>query len=722
MNGPSPKGFAACVEQPSLCASAARFGVSEKVAELVKWYMSLPDEVREQYGPYRHGLIIPFYDIHGAPSIDPKTGKPYERVRLWGWEGKGKYRAPFGSGIHAYLTPHPAINWAETARNTKHPLLKTEGEGKAVRANTCGGQWPRTIGLTGVDCLYNKMGGIAYELAPFNYKDRLCFLVFDAPMKKEVRDSLTRTALRLCQKGAVVKLLSIDETPTYQKAKPGSKMGLDDFINAGGSWEELKKTQVAFDPKREEDKEFNPLLTSIAMIAKDSGILYVHTDGELCGVIRKSASMAEYYANVTMKIVNGRGEEVRTKAFPPWLGNKMRAELGKVVTRPDLPPLSVTPDGNWNSWRGFATMPRRNKKLARKFYQFLALFFSSPSKTRPGFRIVTAEGRHHAREFLMWMAHLFQYPAERRTASFNFVGEEGVGKSVLLELPAFIIGKDGAKILDADALETQWTTWADGTIYACINEPANKSKAIANKLKAIRTNPTLTVNNKYGACYEIDNLMTLGLSSNEFYTTAISETARRDWVWAPEWRPKDTYHGRRWGEDICAEIGKLSSGEDDSFRAAVLWELLYNVNLDDYNPRADAGGSKAKSRAAASSLGDLESEKAAAWEEMKSMVETQGIVIFQPENWKTWMDSLSLEVVRKTPLQTFLLGKAQDMGWFGSGHGIKMRINGGNPRNVWYIAKKRFSEYDKEEKHAGLIYGPTIKSDEMEFDDDDGLI
>jgi hypothetical protein len=673
-----------------------RYGLSAEQAGAIGWRLADAVEVQVNFGPRRTGLVIPFYGADGKPSVDPKTGRPYTRVRLHGWQGKGKYRAPAGSGIHAYLLP--TLDWKSAAQDAGIPLLITEGEGKAAKASLTAG-FPSCVGLTGVDCLCNRDGHIAYELAGWRWAGREVFLLFDAPLHEQLKSSRERAALRLAVLGAKVLLLDIDRTPSYRKFRDGDsedkKMGLDDYIRAGGTWGELVATAEQYNAVDID----NPLLTSLALVIGDKAC-YVHISGKHLGLIHLKNDIVDVVAPVTVQrmITAQGGTTTKTvPAFQEWLRSRRRTELKGIVTRPDLPPLAITPDGYWNSFKGMVTIPQRNRRLARKFYRFLRLFFAG--------RIgrLSNEARLHRRKYLQWLAHLFQRLDVRHETSWTFAAAEGgVGKSTLAELPAFIIGLgNGAGVLGEAALTSQWSSFLDGMFYIVFNEPSTKQLSVANKLKGWRTDPELNVNHKGGAEYRVPNRLCFCFTTNSDHAFAISADERRDWIWTPEWRRDDPCGGQRW-EDVCAEVAELAK-KSPTFRSAVLWELMFNVNLSDYDPYAPAGDSRAKQVAAQSSKSEAAIEEEDVWDLILQDIEEYGVFAKPAVEMVGWLRDNGIRLP-KSRVQHIARVRAEKLVWT-AGTALERRPGGKETTTktrVWFVGRRKWADLDRDERLAAL--------------------
>lgn len=379
----------------------------------------------------------------------------------------------------------------------------------------------------------------------------------------------------------------------------------------------------------------NPLFSRLAQITgkrADGPPIYVIT-GPLGAALRPGRMcikkhMAELLGHFRQQEAQGEdGAEPENKAlFDKWIIDGRRRMLHGVVIRPGLAPLSITPDEHWNNFPGYATRPRRCDKLVAFYLAWLRAFFSV--KNLAGERELPAENAALMRQFLQWQAHLLKFPEVRRTTSWTFLAEaEGIGKSLALSVPAYIIGMDtgqGAAVLSNEAIESDWTEWAGSCIYAFFDEPSTKKKSVAGRLRMWRTAPRIEVNTKYGAKFSVPNMLTMGFATNADFAFSISADARRDWVFSPEWEASEVYEGHTW-EAWCTELGRrISSEVDPSMREALLYHFLNEVDLSDYDPRGRAGESEAKRVAAEASRAAAESNEDEAWQWVAGVIAEHG--------------------------------------------------------------------------------------------------
>ena len=601
------------------------------------------EENFDRFGFKCKSIILPYFDLDAAPILD--AGRPFERARLLPLQGYGagpagtgkfRYRQEDGTELHAYLPRLPGGRlWRDVFKNTDTPIIITEGEFKAGKSTISPRGLP-TVGIGGIDCLSGRSGDIVPELAGCRWTDRLVYFAFDAPVTVNITAAIVRGANYLLARGARVKVCYIENTTTYKALEnpdalpdaPKPKMGLDDYLYAGGTWDELEKTS-----KEEIDSiGGNHLFSSIAIIQGPATPCYVQITGNLIGTIRNNTSMGEILSDHFVARTDEKGNTKWVSAYKDWKSNPRRVKLNNVVVRPDLPALAITPNNDWNRWPGMVTVPKRNRKWARYFRRYLVDFFRHNVEDRATIRL-------HRKKFLQGMAFHFQKPGVLQSTSWTFKSvDEGIGKSTLLELPAHIIGEHdggGAYIATADDLESPWTDYLAGPSYILYNEPSNNNDKMRGKVKNLRTQSHLLCNTKYGAKFRVPNIIWFGFTTNEEYAFGMSEVARRDWFWEPQWKDTDKKWiaiARRFGELACSE-----SDEAHEFRAAVLWELLYNTDISDYDPRAPAGNSKAKMWAAKQGKAKTVLHKEGMLERILKTLETEDAIAWMTEDWAVWV-------------------------------------------------------------------------------------
>ena len=448
------------------------------------------------------------------------------------------------------------------------------------------------------------------------------------------------------------------------------------------------------------DGERNPLLDALAQVAgvgNDEAPLYVITaplgPALMPGRICRKGFMHELLGHFKQDgpIPEDGSEPKSFSLFSLWLKDSQRQIVKGVVIRPASPPRSITGDNNWNAFPGMATRPCRDDVLTEFYLAWVEGFFSE--RTPDGGRELTEEGGALMRRFLQWQAHLLRYPEERRTTSWTFLAqEEGIGKSLILSVPAHLIGMDrgqGAKILSNEDIESPWTEWIGQCIYAFFDEPSTKSKKIAARLRLLRTAETLDANTKFGAKFSVSNMLTLSFATNSPFAFSISEDARRDWVFSPQWKASEMYCGRTW-EDWCTEIGRrLSSKHDPGMREALMHYFLREVDLDGYNPRERAGDSHAKRVAAEASKARDEGNEDEAWKWVEEVVAEHGGLFVRAASIATVLEAAGIDMPVKA-FQAMCRTRGAQAGWHVKAEAHRFSDGSGRAR-CYYVGPRPWS-------------------------------
>jgi hypothetical protein len=192
-------------------------------------------EVPETFKNYQRnpGLVVPMYSPDGETvGYQLRPDRPRK--------GGPKYETP--GGISPVVDVHPRM--LEEARHGDSPLLITEGAKTGDAATSCG---VCTVVLAGVWmwCIPKVK---PYRLKPcfdhIRLEGRPVFVAFDSDCmsKAGVLDALAALVAALEDRGAAVKVIYLPD------AADGSKLGVDDYLAAGGTIREMFMLAREFDP------------------------------------------------------------------------------------------------------------------------------------------------------------------------------------------------------------------------------------------------------------------------------------------------------------------------------------------------------------------------------------------------------------------------------------------------------------------------------------------
>jgi len=133
-------------------------------------------------------------------------------------------------------------------------------------------------------------------------------------------------------------------------------------------------------------------------------------------------------------------------------------------------------------------------------------------------------------EFLLdWLANMFQYPSNQ-SIMVVIQGEEGSGKSVICDFVTKILGRDYCLEINSveHALFGRFNAQLVNKVFVNINEiDRTTMSAYAEQLKAIITQPTLTIEDKGKKRFEVNNLLHFMTTCNNENAFKITETSRR---------------------------------------------------------------------------------------------------------------------------------------------------------------------------------------------------
>jgi hypothetical protein len=192
-------------------------------------------------------LLVPGYGPegqNGRHQIRPDAPYP----------GRPKYESAAGASI--WLDVHPAVQ--PQLADPEIPLWITEGARKADAAVSAGAC---CISLQGVWCFR-----VPADWAHIALKDRRVYVAFDSDVvdKPDVRAALRSLAAFLWSMGADVSIVHIPPGPH------GAKVGLDDYLAAGGTLDELIATATPGPrfgaPERDHDEEVTRLRERLELL------------------------------------------------------------------------------------------------------------------------------------------------------------------------------------------------------------------------------------------------------------------------------------------------------------------------------------------------------------------------------------------------------------------------------------------------------------------------
>lgn len=577
--------------------------ITQETMNLMGYALAGADKLGELMGfnPGSDGVIIPYFDLNGDPLVE-KRG-PYARARLLNPRPGGpKYVQPKRSGVHARLTPNCRWNWAAVAGNPYLPVMLTEGEMKADTANRRDVEWEgrnvATVGLGGVNCGAIREGRsqrlvLVQEIRDWVWKGRQVYICYDhdticerGAYKIEVRSAAQQLARLLVVHGAVVHFVHLGLT---QKAQEGVKLGLDDFILAGGLWDDLLATKEAWG----EENALTAMLAQYGLLDGTEAIVNL-SSGRL---LSKGAFTAQ---TAHLKVLTGEGK-VRP-AEDAWWDHPDKIVVSRLEQVPDAKPLSLLPDPRggtmFNLWPGWGHEPIEDAEVAALWERF----------------VLGLLGEGMAEHWHRWCAWMFQHPAERHSTSWCVLSEkQGIGKSLLCDAVRGAAGRVG-RVGDVTSFLSDFNaSLFEGVLLLTVDE-LDSSRVSTSRFKTYRTSDTVRINEKFQLPREVSNCTNFLLTTNDItpYTTTLD--ARRDLIV----RPTPEAHTPAWRAWLSGVAGRFR----DARGAAALLHYYLTRDCAGFDRFADAPATEARRRAAEQSEGVNE----ALAREIRELVGGEGII------------------------------------------------------------------------------------------------
>lgn len=203
------------------------------------------------------------------------------------------------------------------------------------------------------------------------------------------------------------------------------------------------------------------------------------------------------------------------------------------------------------------------------------------------------------RYWLQFNAHIVQRPGIKIATALLFISETfGIGKSTAAyDIPRLLVGPANARLVSNDLLEGRFTGYLGDSHLVHLQEVHvnghwNSSK-IANKLKAIVTDPTVSVEKKGQDDYNIPNRLVVTATSN--FKDAMIISSKQDRRWGIyEVRPD-----RGWvpgGIEARVYFNRIHSFLKSPRAAGVLRFIFAHINLAGFDPQNPPPMTLAKER------------------------------------------------------------------------------------------------------------------------------
>ena len=266
------------------------------------------------------------------------------------------------------------------------------------------------------------------------------------------------------------------------------------------------------------------------------------------------SSFKQWYSNYRVPTGDGKTSDAATV----WLRSPSRRAYERVVFAPGR----IVPPDCLNLYRGFSVEPRKGDWSL--FQQHI--------------HEIICDQRDEIFEYVIcWLAHLFQHPGGKRPGTALVLkGEQGTGKGTFVSQIGKIVANHFLHVTQAGSITGRFNGPLKETLLAFIDEGFwAGDKASEGALKGLITEDTISIEMKGKEIFPIDNYLRLIIASNNDWVVpaALDERRFACMVVSPRRRGDHAYF-----REILRQM-------DNGGREAMLYDLLYEVPLDNVNLR-----------------------------------------------------------------------------------------------------------------------------------------
>jgi phage/plasmid-associated DNA primase len=256
-----------------------------------------------------------------------------------------------------------------------------------------------------------------------------------------------------------------------------------------------------------------------------------------------------------------------------WLKSPHRNDKRKITF---VPKDSNTSD--FNMWSGFSCtsdMAARHAAAVSDWHRDAKMFTDHIAQ-------IWCQGDPTLAEYVLsWLAHLLQFPEIKLGTALLVRGEHGAGKGVVTMLMRAIIGRvHFSHFVNLAQMTGQYNgEFLEKCILGVVDEVLTNKEVDMSKVKALITEDSHTVEQKYIAPYKIDSFANFIFLSNNDHMMRIEGGERRFLVLEASGR----YAGAETPETM-AYFARLAQPDGPLINAVA--HFLYTRNVGQFRPRA----------------------------------------------------------------------------------------------------------------------------------------
>lgn len=418
----------------------------------------------------------------------------------------------------AYLPKLRNMDWGNTIVNPAEPLLLTEGEYKSITA--CKAGIP-CVGLPGVWNFNHKGNNLPIPLDEANWIGKTVLVCFDAdeqssyenPLKRQVLGAAFALCTKLYRLGAKPEILYIARTKAFTAARildSKVKMGLDDFLFAGGDFGELLATR--HNPIHCEHLAILNSQYAVCRGQAGTGVMDIGL-----GKLYRTHDFLKTVENNRIRPSTGpKGGVSKVYVAEEFLEQSNRPEVHRVVFEPSWGTGYDRENSIYNQWSGW---PDLGMGLETEGRQEVIVVWQ---------RLLEKLFGPHWPYFEKWAAHMIQRPGEKTSIGVILVSVlNGVGKSLLGEVLRGVVGPEYGRACPLERLKSNFNSPLERCLFLQMDEANGLQDGLETKLNDLITADTVTIERKGFDPIVVNNYMRLFMTSNSPRPIRLNKENRR---------------------------------------------------------------------------------------------------------------------------------------------------------------------------------------------------
>lgn len=279
------------------------------------------------------------------------------------------------------------------------------------------------------------------------------------------------------------------------------------------------------DPHYNKYKEAYLLGNDEFMELMNKNVMYYEVDGSFLYYGKRKQllnhnekTLINFFAEHSFIFENDKGKEIKINPFKIWLESKGRKTISEIVFKPNHCDDFEVEDYQLNLWKGFdyKNTGKYDINKIQHILDHIKEIWASNCEITYDY-------------FIGWFAQILQTPWKKTKMCVGLKSIEGVGKSMILDLFAVLMGEEYyMTCTDLEKVIGKFNVMAKNKLLIDFNETSwGGDKKMKGKFKNFITDKTVTIEPKGKDPYDIACLSNCFITTNEPWLVDIKGDTRR---------------------------------------------------------------------------------------------------------------------------------------------------------------------------------------------------